>query len=67
MKKVMLIIASIILVLSFASCQWDEPAESNELKTEHILSIDPPENLYYIVQGATFDGEYFYIAFIGKV
>ena len=66
MKKVMLIIASILLVLSFASCQWDEPVKSNELTTEHILSIDPPDHLYYMVQGATFDGEYFYIAFINK-
>ena len=35
-------------------------------ETEHVLTIEAPSEECYTVQGATFDGKYFYTAFINK-
>ena len=35
-------------------------------ETEHVLTIEAPSDTNKTVQGATFDGEYFYVAFVDK-
>lgn len=70
MKKAISLLSVLILAISLFSCRWwdndpDNPKEQG-VKTEHILTIDPPSELFDAVQGATFDGEYFYIAFVNN-
>ena len=64
MKKIISLILLVILAISLFSCN-KEP-ESSEIKTENILTFEAPENLFHTVQGGTFDGEYYYVAFINK-
>ena len=64
MKRMISLLLIFISAASLFSCF--EKNDISNPKTEHILTIEAPENLFHTVQGATFDGEYFYIAFINK-
>lgn len=62
MKKIISLLLIVIFAMSLFSCNKEH--DSPEIKTEHILTFDAPENLFHTVQGGTFDGEFYYIAFI---
>ena len=58
MKKIMLLLLIAVSTISIFSCNRPE------IMTEHILTLDAPHDLFDTVQGGTFDGEYYYIAFV---
>lgn len=64
MKRALLFFIMVLTVACLFSC-FDNPG-SKEVTTTHILTIDPPEALFDTVQGATFDGENYYVAFVNK-
>ena len=64
MKKLISLLFFVILATSFFSCLPEN--DPLEITTEHILTIAAPDNLFTSVQGATFDGEYYYVAFVNK-
>lgn len=64
MKKLISLFLFFILAISLFSCSPENDPTS--VITEHILTVSAPDNLFVTVQGATFDGEYYYIAFINK-
>lgn len=74
MKKAICLFTFVLLLLSMFSCipNEDVPGVENDevndtsVKCEHILTIPAPNNLCVKVQGATFDGEYYYVAFINN-
>ena len=61
-----LILIAIFSTALFSCVEKSDFADYSNAVTEHILTIDAPQNLFETVQGATFDGEYFYIAFINR-
>lgn len=64
MKKILLLLLIFALSCSLFSCclKWN----TRDAETVHFLTIDQPDLLFNTVQGGTFDGEYFYVAFINK-
>ena len=62
MRKLISLLFFIILATSLFSCFTEN--DPPEITTEHILTIAAPDNLFTSVQGATFDGEYYYVAFV---
>ena len=65
-KKLISLLLIIMLAISLFSCFEKDDVLDPKIQTEHILTIAAPDNLFIGVQGATFDGEYFYIAFINS-
>lgn len=75
MKRAISLLLSILVALSLFSCNRGEPSEpsvtpdlprDDRVRTEHILTVEPPSELFDTVQGAVFDGEHYYIAFVNK-
>ena len=66
MRKIICLLLIIIFSTHTLACTNDSKinADNSSIKTEHILTFDAPENLFDTVQGGTFDGEYYYIAFV---
>lgn len=66
-KAISLFLVFIIAIPLFSCIRGDDSFDDSKdqtVKTEHILTIDPPNELFIAVQGAVFDGEYYYIAFV---
>lgn len=68
MRKIICLLLIIIFSTHTLACTNDSKinADNSSIKTEHILTFDAPENLFDTVQGGTFDGEYYYIAFVNS-
>ena len=69
MKKVIYLSLILLFVIFLFSCEWGNSFDSSEnqtVKIEHILTIEPPNELFVTVQGAIFDGEHYYIAFVNN-
>ena len=70
MKKAISLVLVIIFATSLFSCKQDndhvDDPQDSTIQAEHILTLDAPNDLFVTVQGAIFDGEYYYVAFINN-
>lgn len=70
MKKAISTVLVFIFLLSLFACDQESTREDDlgnlSVQSEHLFTLAAPENLFVAVQGATFDGEYYYIAFVNK-
>lgn len=43
-----------------------DTGDDTSVTCRYVLTIEPPESLFVSIQGATFDGEYYYVAFVNN-